>query len=253
MQLNPITAWSYSRLADYRKCPRRFKYKHIEKRKEPEGPALARGNAMHDALQRYIENRIKVLPKKLTLPPGKDGKKAPPDATRFEVSKPVKSVLDELRKHQKSKPIDVLCELQYAVDSKWRPVDWFDRTAWLRAKLDVRQRLGGVSQPPIVRVLDHKSGKVYPDAHAEQLEIYAAIVLPHEPSVAEIIAGMLYIDQPDAPTFATFKAADVPKLQKKWTKLAAPIFKDKTFKAKPSSECNWCPFSGRRGGPCDKG
>lgn len=225
---NLITAWSYSRLSVYRKCPRQFKYKFIDKLAEPKSDAMERGNELHLTLQRFIEGRTKAIPAAMKKTLG----------TAY-------AHLALLRK-MKAK-----CELEWAVDKDWKPVSWFDKQTWFRAKLDafyVDQTLN------ILDLTDHKSGKIYSDQHAEQLELYAAVGYAFHPEVTEIVARMLYIDQGSSvPSVFTDLPKTIPILRKKWARIAAPIFKDKTFKAVPSRECNWCPFSSRRGGPCDKG
>jgi hypothetical protein len=223
-----INAWSYSRLSVYRKCPRQFKYKFVDKLQEPESEAMARGNAIHLALQLFIEKKAKSIPKEMKASLG----------AKY-------SDLLVLRN------AGAKCELEWAVDKDWQPVSWFAREAWLRAKLDAFVVLNGGTT---LDLTDHKSGKIYTEPHAEQLEIYAAVGYAFHPEVEEIIARMLYIDQGQSvPSVFTDLEKTIPKLRKKWSRIAAPLFKDKAFKATPGRECNSCHFSSRRGGPCDKG
>lgn len=225
--MNSVTAWSYSRLSQYRKCPRQFRYAVIEKRPQPKSPAMERGTAIHEHLQKYIERKKRKLPIELNATLGPE----------------LLQVVDRFRKSRAE------CELELAVDRHWKPVSWFDRDAWLRVKFDVRDTSSGR------RLVDWKTGKVYAEEHAEQLELYALVEWSHTPDAPEILAEDIYVDLgiPPVSSLFTDPKKTVPRLRRKWEKLAAPVFKDQTFKAKPGRECTWCPFSGRRGGPCDKG
>ena len=44
---NGVTAWSYSRYADYTQCPLKFKLKHIQRLPTKGSPAMDRGSAIH--------------------------------------------------------------------------------------------------------------------------------------------------------------------------------------------------------------
>lgn len=236
MPNNPITAWSYSRLAVYRKCPRQFKYKFVDKLPEPKSPAMQRGTDVHLMLQNYVEGKTKKFP---VMPPKADGTGGGP------VSAEIRKLYDRLRKAKAN------CELEYATDSKWAPTSWFDRGTWTRAKLDVELHL---PKEEAAEVIDTKTGKEDAGPHGEQLEIYAVIEWAHRPLLREVRAAMAYVDIGKV-TWAVFTDPEktVPRLRKKWETMARPVLKDRTYKATPSGECRWCPFSGRRGGPCDKG
>lgn len=234
-QLKFPTAWSYSRLSQYRKCPRQFFFAIVEKRPIPKAPAMERGTAVHDGIQRYIEGKAKALPK---LPPNQKGE-------AFSMTAPVVALYKRLR------TLKAQCELEYAVDEKWRPSSWFDPTTWLRAKLDARL---WVPKDKVSEVYDHKTGKERAEEHAEQLEIYAAVEWQHQPLAEEVRASMVYADGGGITTAVfTDRETTLKRLMKKWAKEAKPMLTDRKFKATPGSECKWCPFSSRRGGPCDKG
>lgn len=226
---NPITAWSYSRLAVYRKCPRQFKYKFVDKLPEPKSAAMERGTAIHEVLQHYVEGKKAKLPDELKLSMGQE----------------LRDLYMRLRK-AKAK-----CELEYAVDRAWAPTSWFDPTTWTRAKLDVELHL---PMENAAEVIDTKTGKVRAAEHAEQLEIYAVVEWSHRPLLDEVRAAMAYVDQGKL-TWAVFtdREATLKRLRRKWEREAKPVLADRVYRAAPSKECSWCPFSGRRRGPCDKG
>lgn len=223
----PITAWSYSRLSTYLKCPRQFRYAFIDKLEQQKAPAMERGQRIHDELQAYVERKRKRLSSELISSIGK-----------------LMSDVDGFRKSKAS------CELELAVNNKWEPVPWFDPTAWLRAKLDVFLEVTGFR----ALIADYKTGRENPVEHAEQLELYVPVVYSHYPHLHEIEARMLYVDHgTDAPALFVDLKDRVPKLRAKWEKKSAPVFKDKTWRATPGYACRYCAFSSRKGGPCDKG
>lgn len=231
------TAWSYSRLAQYRKCPRQFFYAVVERRPMPKAPAMERGTAVHKAIEDYLARRTRSVPKI----PDKD-----PLVKPAALSKSIAALYKSLREAK------VQVELEYTVDARWRPTMWTDWTgAWLRAKLDARLWL---PEKKLSQVFDHKTGKERAEEHAEQMEIYAVVEWAHQPDAEEIHASMVYVDAGTMTTAVfTDREATEKRLRKKWTAEVKPMFADRKFKAAPGRECGWCPFSGRRGGPCDKG
>ena len=228
-----VKSWSYSRAADYRKCPARFRFKHIAKLPEPSSPALERGGAVDEAVTRYLDGTSRTLPaeSKFGLRYGK--------------------LRDELAVLRKAK---ARTQLELAVTRDWEPCDWRDwDRAWLRAKLDAALLID--SEPRVLRIIDNKTGKVRPEEHAEQVEIYAAVAAAFYPEAEEIRGQLFYLDQGFAsdPAVFTDLRRTVPRLRMKWEKITAPMFRDTRFRATPGGHCVWCPYSGKRGGPCDKG
>jgi len=50
----PLTAWSYSRLSVFRKCPRQFKYKFIDKIPTEDNYASSRGSLLHAKCEQIV-------------------------------------------------------------------------------------------------------------------------------------------------------------------------------------------------------
>jgi hypothetical protein len=57
-----VWAWSYSKYSCYKKCPRQYKHKYIDKIKEPQSPALANGIRVHQLGEDYLLNKIEHVP-----------------------------------------------------------------------------------------------------------------------------------------------------------------------------------------------
>jgi hypothetical protein len=108
-----VTAWSYSRYADYKQCPAKFKYKHLDHLPDPGSPAMQRGNDIH----KMAENFINL------------GGKVPRDLA---------NVADELKFLRKAK---ATAEENWGFRNDWEWIGrqgWFGDDVWFRAKTDVR-------------------------------------------------------------------------------------------------------------------
>ncbi len=232
--LPPVTSWSYSRYADYKKCPAFFKYKHLEKRAEPPSPAMQRGTDIHKLAENYANGALKTLPQELKL-----------FAEEFKHLKAQKQKIIE----------DSWVWTQgWAGETTWN--DW--KGAWVRIKLDAAYV--NTDHNALV-VIDHKTGKCRPQEHAaygEQLELYALAGLLKFPTIDVVSprlwyldAGVIYPNGGDDQPELEYTREDEPKLKKVWKMRTDPMFKDKTYKPTPSeNSCFFCPYKAEKGGPC---
>jgi hypothetical protein len=218
-----VTAWSYSRYADYKQCPAKFKYKHIERRPDPGSPAMNRGNVIHKAAEDYVKGTLNKIPADLLG---------------------VKEQLTFLRKAK------AVAEENWGfrIDWEWigRP-GWFGDDVWFRAKTDVRQ----LYEDDTLLLGDWKTGKKY-FANEEQIELFALAGYRRFPFVTEVDTRLWYTDADpeDNEVQRVYKVSDLTAIQKDWTKRVVPMFKDRRFAPTPNDKCGWCPFSKAKGGPC---
>lgn len=230
--LKGITAWSFSRWNDWKKCPRYAYFKHVLRMKEPGSEALDRGS------------RIGELAEKFARPAGKR-MKTPPELQTFEV---------EFRDLQGRK---VRSEEEWAFTKEWKPTGWFDADAWARCKVDafhIESRAGkGAAKNTVGVVIDYKTGKVNP-THLDQLSLYALSAFLMFPELDAVEVQLWYLDHgvlaPEP--LKVYSRAEVPKLKKEWEDNVAPMLRDRRFVEKPSKACTWCHFSKGKGGPCAK-
>lgn len=211
-------AWSYSAYSDF-KCPLRYKLKRIDKILEPPRPASDRGILIHKKAEHFIKGDITGMPKEL---------------------KCFAPELKELRRNKAATEVDL------AFTREWEPSkgdDW--NNVWCRVYADVV-----ATGYEAVKVVDHKTGKIYEDDIVDQAEINALGVWCHYDNVKEVNVEFLYYDLDDRRdfTFTSFK-----KLQTKWGKIAKAMEDEKEFKACPSHKCNWCSYSKYKGGSCNEG
>lgn len=222
-----ITAWSPSRLYDYEACPRKAKYKIIDRLPDPGNAAMQRGTELHSQAEGYINGSISKLHPEL---------------------KGVAKVLKAYR--QEFKADAVRLELKLAFDAKWAPVDYFDKSVWLRMKVDLIHFLEGGK----LHVIDWKTGRFKPDdvGYSDQLNLYAVSALSADHGT-EATAALVFTDHGEVveKPEGTVHMDALKQQQKKWTNRVQFMLNDTIYEPRPGRQCSWCPFSKSKGGPCD--
>jgi hypothetical protein len=205
-------AWSYSKLKNFRTCPKRYWHVDIAKdAKEPDSAALQWGNSLHDAFAKYV---AKGIPLPETMAQHQD-------------------MLDRL----KNMPGDTLVEQKYAITEDFAPTEFFAKDAWYRGIGDIVKVAGEFGYAG-----DYKTGKVVEDS--EQLGLLATCLFAHYPDLQAVRTEYLWLAD-DAVTRATFKRSDMASF---WAGVLPQVTvlraaHDKSeFPAKPGKLCrNWCP------------
>lgn len=224
-----ITAWSFSRWSTYEECPRKAKYKYIDKLKEPSSEAMERGAMMHEQAEFYVRGHTKVYPR--------------------DFSKKLKKNFDALRAGYKRGLVKV--ELEIALDRAWQLTSWFGKDAWFRGKADSFD----ATDKRVLISNDYKSGKLKDDRsiYDEQLELYGVTSLLAAPAVVEKTVGKLWfldagkiIDRP----LGEVLREEVPERLEKWEGMIAPMLNDRRFAPRPGYYCRYCHFSRNKNGPC---
>lgn len=218
-----ITAWSFSRLQDYRKCPQFAKFKHVDKIKEPGNDAMTRGSAIGKMAEDFINARKNVP--------------CPPEIMSF------KEEFLELRKRK------AVGEDQWAFNINWEETGWFDTDAWCRIKTDIYSL---DLKTNVLLIIDNKTGKVR-EEHEEQIMLYALGGLLKYPNIKAVDARLWYLDHGiEVPIEAKlYTPKDVPKLKAYWLYQIKPMLADTRFSPKPSNACRWCFFRKSNNGPCE--
>lgn len=223
MPIKPLTAWSFSRLRTYLECPFKAFLKYIQRLPDPPGPPLVEGSRIH----KLAEDFLKGLTKKLA-----------PELVLF---KDLFKALVKIRSR-------LQIEAELAFDAKWLPVDWFSPYVYIRIKMDVMY--DDPKDTSIRRIIDWKTGRRKP-VDEEQLEVYAIGAFLTAPANIKRVDCTLAYTKTGEVVEKTFMRSDLPKLQKKWSKKALPMLRDRLFKPTPSDEsCKFCLWSKKKGGPC---
>lgn len=209
--------WGFSKLDVYRACPQKFAYQFIEKLPQPSSDAMARGQAMHEEIESYLNGWITDLSTNLIG---------------------WKSAFDNLKR------TDFKGEQAIGIDKDWNLLpDWFDKRTWLRVKMDAYFR-----KDKHMTVIDFKSGK-YRVPSTDQIELYAVSGLSIAPDIEKVSAEFWFLDTDDVYTKVYF-AEELKLLRKKYEQCAAPLYTEEVWAPTPSRECRWCPYSKTKGGKC---
>ena len=205
-------SWSYSKLKNYRTCPKRHYHCDVAKDvKEPETPQLLWGNTLHKAFADYVA-------KGTALPEG------------MQTYQPL---LDRLKAY----PGDTLVEQQLAITKDFAPCEWFSRQAWYRGIGDIVKIHGELGYAG-----DYKTGKVVEDS--EQLGLLASCLFAHYPKLQAVRTEFLWLAH-DAVTRCTFKRSEMAGF---WAQVLPEVrglqqaHEASEFPARPSGLCKkYCP------------
>jgi len=217
MTPKPFT-WSYSKLKNYRTCPKRHWEIDIAKHFKEESEALTWGNTIHDAMANRIS---KGTPLPRTMEHYEDW--------------PARLV-----KARDLFGLETKVENQLAMNRDFRPRAWFDRDVWFRGKLDVIQLS---AKDGTALVVDWKTGQIKPDI--EQLGLFAQLVFAHYPEIEEVSTVYVWLGSDDHTLERYKRDAGLLPL---WNTLNPMIkameeaHRTTTYPPKPSGLCvHWCP------------
>ncbi len=223
-----ITQWSYSRWADWDKCPQLAKFKHVDKLKEPENDAMRNGSEVHAELAEYLS--LGETPRNVPVP--KSG-------NRFA------ELLQQLH------ALEPIHDQEWGFTKSWRITGWFARDTWFRSKLDVCV----VYDDNTADVVDFKTGKPS-DTHAKQAELYAVSVFLRYPNVTSIVVRFWYLDVGSESVYQ-FNRSELEEMIFAWEKRVEPMLNDEIFAPRPGNHCKWCFFAksnaANGGGQCKFG
>lgn len=227
-----IDAWSYSRWDTYDKCPHQALHKFVLKTpvEEKESKALVRGRDVHELAENFVDAKRKP--------------KTPPDLELFEEE------FLELRSLKKKKNTDVFTERQWAFDSNWQAIEWYDRGAWCRIKTDVVV-LDKFEEH--ARVIDHKTGKIR-TGYEKQNTLYALGAFSLYDWLQTVNTELWFLDQGEIKEIEYVRSKHFDKLRREWERRVKALLTDRKFRPKPNGYvCSWCPYAKKRGGPCKHG
>jgi len=212
-------SWSWSRLKNYRACPKRHYEVDIAKNfKEMDSPALLWGNQFHDMAAKRIADGTPMSTAGHDKWPGS---------------------LNNMRQNG----FDITVELELAMDANFQPCGWRDwNKAWFRAKVDA---LAVDGDGRYAVAFDWKTGKNI-DPEYEQLSLTSQVLFVHHPELKEVHTAY-YWSQHSTEIMATYQPTDMVKL---WAKLMPEInrmaeaFRTTTYPPKPTGLCiRYCPVT----------
>jgi putative RecB family exonuclease len=239
-----LTAWSYSRFSDYRKCPLMARYKHIDKIKEPDNEHQARGTIIHKEAELWSTGKtsatVKVAGAERIVKVSKT--KIPKSLECF------KAEFAHLRKIKRS----LATEQQVGFDAKWELTEWFDSDARekglplpvIRVTMDCRYVYDG-DHGRTMKIIDYKTGQVR-EENKEQLSLYGAAGFVLDSTIDAVEAELWYLDQGHLEPLVYKRADDADRLREEWDKKTKKMLTDVQFRPTPSNMCTFCWFGQKK-------
>jgi len=210
-------AHSYSSVKDYEGCARRYhEVRILKKFKSKDTEATLYGTAVHKAFEDYI----------------KDGTPLPAQFAQFA------HFVEPLAAHDG----EIRCEDRMAIRVDFSPCGFFDKDVWFRGIPDY---LAISRSGKTARVADYKTGKSSRYADTAQLELMAAMVMLHHPTVEKVKGALLFVVVGDI-IKAEYTRAQLPEILSKWAGRAGAIEKAVdvgVWNPRASALCKFCPVS----------
>jgi CRISPR/Cas system-associated exonuclease Cas4 (RecB family) len=210
-------AHSYSSLATYKSCPRKYRYAYIDRLPRGEAsPAMQRGTTIHESVEHFLQGKRDDLP---------------PEIAGYV------DFFATLR------DMEAVPERKWAVGRDWEETSFRDPKAMLRGVMDIE--LDNAESPVIYEL---KTGKMYDD-HKEQMNLYGLIKLATS-ELESVRVINVYLDQEDMLEM-TFMRAMLDDYKKQWHDKIESAENDKTYPMNPTWKCFYCQYSKSKGGPCN--
>lgn len=249
-----LKAWSFSRLKKYEDCPRAAYFsflnpetKALAKADMDSSKPMARGSQVHETGELYLKAKRKQKVETFV-------EHVTPHPTFGVVVKggEWEYFVDDLAELRRLKAV---AEQELAFTSWWAQTGWFDHDCWLRVKADATVV---TLKNRHMLIIDFKTG-IPRGWHEQQLDLYALAGFMSEESVDTVTAELWYTDVEPSDTTDNILSYDygreqVTDMQEVWAERSRPMLEDTEFRATPSRDaCRWCPFSVKKGGPCEDG
>jgi PD-(D/E)XK nuclease superfamily len=214
--MKPFT-WSWSKLKNWRSCPKRHWEIDIAKRyKEDESDQLLWGHQVHEAMAKRIGQ----------------GKPLPPTMAHYD---------GWAKRAEKLRPeMTIMVEQKLAMARDFSKTGYFDDNTWFRAVADVL----AISKPAKLAITyDWKTGgSIKPDM--EQLALSAQVIFAHYPEIDTVGTSFIWLGHDDE-TARTYQRDEMlPFWNGMWPEIKKLEFAHQTtdYPAKPSGLCiKYCP------------
>lgn len=212
-----MIALSFSRLSDYLQCPFIFKEKHILKNIPfVENDTLRKGKRIHKQLEDYVNWKLEVC--------------AEPKLEQ-EARNALPIIDSAIAKYGTIYP-----ERQYAINSDWEKVDWFDKSVTWRCIVDA---IAFDNDHAIV--IDYKTGKFreYDAVPLSQLRLTAAIVMAIYPNINKVTTSYLFVEHKQT-IKRIFARENLPQMIADFNAVFEEVQTEKEFAKKKNRYCRWC-------------
>lgn len=214
-------AWSHARLKQYLDCPKQLWHNiapkgHPDRVEFKQTQAMVDGNAIDDALTKRIGKGVPL----------------PPQFAAYE----------GLCAAVVAAPGDKFTQMEVTLDQAFKPVGWFDKSAWVRSKFDL-----AIVNGDRAFIGDWKNGQVWLDEL--QLKIFAAVGFVILPEVETIDTSYIWLKH-GVTSDKTYRRREAPDL---WDEFLPDVeriqvsHKTNHWPAQPKrgkATCKWCPANG---------
>ena len=208
---------SYSSIKLFENCPRQYYETRILKRfKSQPTEATTYGERVHKAFEEFV----------------RDGSPLP---AAFEA---YRKFVEPLAAAEAT----IYCEEKLGIRANFTPCGFFDEDVWYRGLPDY---LAISKSGKVARVADYKTGKSSRYADTAQLELMAAMVFIHHPSVERVKGALLFVVVGDI-IKAEYTREQLPEILSKWAGRAAAIegaLDVGVWNPRSSALCKFCPVS----------
>mgnify|MGYP003331839977 FL=1 len=206
--------WSYSSLALYQQCPKKYYHLKVAKDvKDPPSEAIAFGNEIHKIAENYVSKGTPIPEK----------------------HKQIEPALEALRAMSGEK----LCENKLGLTADLKPCGFFDRGVWWRGIADLI-----ILQDDVALTVDYKTGKSSKYADMKQLELLSLAIFKHFPQVKKVKAGLAFLFADDF-VRAEFHVDQQKTLWGSWFSDVGQLeqsIQSEVWNAKPNFTCRgYCP------------
>jgi len=227
--------YSYSKINTFSSCPRKFKFKYIDKIKEPhEGNHLSKGKLVHLFLE-HQGDKAKIKATKdfrELLPTLKEN----PEIMRESVKIYNNFKGSKLGKFIDSK-IPMFNELAVGLDENMEIQEYDSDDIIFRGYIDKIVRDGDT-----LFLIDYKTGRYRPDMSWEQLLYYGVSLFSKMPS-DKIVMMNVFVEHQKFNKEVLYRT-DIKKYQKALMDKIEKIEMDKSFDKNETALCDWCGYRG---------
>lgn len=208
---------SYSKIADFENCPKKFAHRYIWKDALPfaqDAPALVKGRMIDEGISAAISTGAPLPALVAHMQP----------------------IVDQLRTLH-----GVRTKYKIGLNAAWREVEYF-RGEGLRWRTEIDYIGFTDKSQKVAEMIDWKTGKVSKDLG--QLSLYAAVVLATMPWVERVRTRYIWVEHKKSAAREFVNSDFAPLCNKVESRAASVEFavKRNKFEATKNALCPWCPI-----------
>jgi CRISPR/Cas system-associated exonuclease Cas4 (RecB family) len=207
-------SYSNSSIKTYQQCPFKYKLTRIDKLSEPTGEAAERGKNIHKEFEDALKGMLFS------------------DAYEYWIEYITSLIQNKVQS-----------EVPFGITKDWKACDFEADDVWIRGIVDAMY-----IKDDVMHILDWKTGKERD--YADQLNMYATIMLAIHPEINKVTMEICYIDLNKKSSYGHMTRDTFENNKQAIIDLVTKIENDDIYAPKPDYLCRWCHFRKSNGGPC---